>query len=62
VGQYYPAGSSLSITNDVVEVSHPPDATQPSFYWGRPDDVDVTHTSAGSGGLRVLGGAGIGMG
>jgi len=62
IGQYYAAGSDLGIDANTVNVSHPPDAANPSYYWGTTDDVDVTHGQSGSGGLRVLGTAGTAMG
>ncbi|MFB6077867.1 MAG: hypothetical protein ABEJ80_02670 [Halarchaeum sp.] len=62
LGQYYDAGRTTAVSSNVVNVAHPPNASAPSYYWGTTDDVDVTHGSAGSGGLRVLGDAGTAMG
>jgi len=50
------------VNQNVVDVASPIDRSLPSFYDGATADVDVTHSSGKTGGLRVLGEAGVGMG
>ncbi len=56
-----PPSGRGAVRNNVVAVSGRLDGSRPSFYFGRPADVDVTGRS-NTGGLRVLGTAGRGMG
>ncbi|MFC7138063.1 hypothetical protein ACFQRB_19530 [Halobaculum litoreum] len=61
LGPYIELGAEADITNTVVNLSYPADPAQPSLYHGSPDDVTVTHSEAGTGGLRALGTAGTGF-
>ncbi|WP_277541510.1 hypothetical protein [Haloarcula laminariae] len=59
--RFGPPGGRGTVRDAVVNVAGRLDGGRPSFYFGRPAEVDVTGTSA-TGGLRVLGTAGRGMG
>ena len=56
-----PPSGRGTVRDNVVDVGGRLDGDRPSFYFGRPADVDVTGRS-NTGGLRVLGTAGRGMG
>ncbi|MFB6105947.1 MAG: hypothetical protein ABEJ70_03145 [Halobacteriaceae archaeon] len=62
LGPYVNSGSSAGLGSNIVNLSSPVDPSNPSFYRGAVDDVTVTHSQSGTGGLRVLGGAGTGLG
>jgi hypothetical protein len=56
-----PPGGRGSVRTNVVNVAGRLDGSRRSFYFGRPEEVDVTGSS-NTGSLRVLGTAGRGMG
>ncbi|WP_324664336.1 hypothetical protein [Haloarcula sediminis] len=61
LGPYIELGAEADIASNIVNLSYPADASNPSLYQGSPDDVDVTHSQGSTGGLRALGTAGTGF-
>ena len=61
IGPYIELGAEADLASNIVNLSYPANASQPSLYQGAPGDVDVTHSQGSTGGLRARGTAGTGF-